>query len=115
LFLDVDDLLDPLEMRRQRTSVALARSITCPTCFDVGRGLRCGDRRLDIFEPELKLVDLELLRAGAEAMAHERVEHRPEPGDLGISVVGASGLLENQPAQHLDIIGKVGLDQHESR
>jgi hypothetical protein len=46
-------------------------------------------------------------------VAHERVEHRSQPDNLGIGVVGASGLLDDQRTQCLDIVGKVCLGQHE--
>jgi hypothetical protein len=62
LALDVNDLLDPLQMRRQRASVALARPVGRRRArLRVVGGLGAGDRRLDILEPQLQLVDIELL------------------------------------------------------
>jgi hypothetical protein len=47
-------------------------------------------------------------------VAHERVEHRPQPGNPGIGVLQLSVLLEDERAQRFDVVGKVCLGQHEA-
>ena len=77
LVLDIDDLLDPFEMRGQRATVGLARVIGLglPGCrFACGTCLT--QSRLDIFQAELKLVGIELLGTSTEPMTHEGVDDR---------------------------------------
>lgn len=86
-FLDVDNLLDPFELRGQRAAVDLARTVT--------PGLRrhrlaCGaglaQCRLDILEAKLKLVWIELLGLAPEPVPHERIDDRLQPLDLSIGL-----------------------------
>jgi hypothetical protein len=92
LVFDIDDLFDPFEMRGQRTAVGLARTIG--TGFSALRfvsGLGLGQGRLDILKAKLKLIGIELLRPGAEPMAHERIDDRLEPFNLCIGLALGKG------------------------
>lgn len=110
---DIDEPLDPFEMGRQRATVDLARPITAGlTYLGFVRGLGMGERRLDILKPQLQLVRIELLGTSPEPVAHESVEDRLEPGDLGIGGLQLLGLLDDDRAQRVNVVGKVGLDQH---
>jgi hypothetical protein len=120
--LDIDSLFDPLEMRGQRTPVGLAGTIAArPTRLRFAGGFGLGQRCLDIFEPELQLVGIELLGTGAEAMAHEGVENGLQPLYLGIGRcpcdlqrIEFASLLEDERTQRVNVIGKVCFHEHES-
>ena len=61
LVLDIDDLLDPFEMGRERTAVALAGALGgSPACLVPGM-LGFSQRRLDFFQRKLELIRIELL------------------------------------------------------
>src|SRR5215469_14532375 len=67
LVVEIDQLLDALEMRRQRTAVGLAWSFarlagTVDRCFDLSQS------GLDIFEAEVELIGIELLGTPSEAV-----------------------------------------------
>ena len=58
---DIDDLLDPFEMGRERTAVALAGALGgSPACLVPGM-LGFSQRRLDFFQRKLELIRIELL------------------------------------------------------
>ena len=121
LIFDIDDLLDPLEMGRQRPAVGLAR----PFALRLGhRGISCGvhaaKRRLDILQGELELIGVELLGLAAEPVPLEGLEDRLQPLDpgiglaLGIGEIGqCAGLFEDERTQRVNVIGKVHLEEHE--
>ena len=75
LVVDVDDLLDALEMRRQAATVGLARpSRTRRSRFDARLDPR--QRRAELLEHQLELVAALLLRAGTEPVPLERGDDR---------------------------------------
>lgn len=115
LILDIDDLLDPFEMRWQRTAVGLARAIAlglgrcCITCC-----VHATQRGLDILQPKPELIRIELLGLTAEPVPLEGLDDRLQPLDpgvglaLGIGKIGqCAGLFEDERAQRVNIIGKV--------
>jgi hypothetical protein len=120
LILDVDDLLDPFEMRWQRTTVVLAwafapglghRGITC--------SLRATERGLDILQRQLELIGIKLLGLAAEPVPLEGLDDRLQPLDpsiglaLGIAEIGqCAGLFEDERTQRVNVIGKVRFHQH---
>jgi hypothetical protein len=125
---DIDNLFDPLEMGRQCAAVGLAWPLVGGTVRHrfAGRS-RVPQRRLDVFQAELELIGIELLGAGPKTVAHERCDDRLEPLDLGIGLAlgdrqigrrGAflrqhPGLLEDQCAERIDVLGKVRLHEHD--
>jgi hypothetical protein len=69
--LDIDDLLDPFEVRGQRSAVDLARTIGAGSaCLLLGM-LGFGQRRLDFLEAELELIGIELIGTAPETVALE--------------------------------------------
>ena len=95
LVLDIDHLLDPRQVRRQRTAIAFDRLGTRRACRAV---LLWRDRRrrrrfqqrsllrhrlLQILDPELHRRFAELLRAPAEAIALQCRDDQPLTLDLG--------------------------------
>lgn len=101
LVVDIDDLLDPLEVRRQRTAVGLAGTIALGLSCSSRTG--CAKCRLDILKAKLELIGIKLLGLAAETVAHERIDDRLQPLDLCVSfalgnrhVSKLAGLLERQ-------------------
>ena len=86
LVLDVDDLLDPRQVRRQRTAVGAA--LRCPVGA-LGRisrllaGEALGLDLLGLLEPEQQLVDRQALGPAAEAMALQLLDDLAQPLVLG--------------------------------
>ncbi|GAY21268.1 hypothetical protein SFOMI_1805 [Sphingobium fuliginis] len=120
LVLDIDDLLDALEMCGQRAAVGVARS---SGVLLAGRGITrrasLAQRRLYVLEAELELIGIELLGTPAEAMAHEGIDDRLQPLDLGIGLAlgegdlgELAGLFGGERAERFDVLGKVRLCQH---
>ena len=69
-------------------------SPTLPGCR-LACGTRVAERRLDIFKTELQLIGIELLGTGSVPMAHERIDDRLQPLDLGIGLaLGGHDLRE---------------------
>ena len=120
LVLDIDNLLDPLEMRRQRATVGLA--------WSVGPGLAgcrvacrtsLAKRRLDIFKANLQLIRVKLLGTCTEPVAHEGIDNRLQPLDLGVCVAlgrrnfgELAGLLKGERTQRFNVFGKVRFHEH---
>ena len=115
LVLDIDNLLDPLEMRRQRTAVGLA--------WSVGPGLAgcrvacrtsLAQRRLDIFKAKLQLIRVKLLGTRTEPVAHEGIDDQLQPLDLRVCLAlgghhfgELAGLLKGKRTQRFNVFGKV--------
>ncbi len=59
LVLDVDDLFNPLEMSRQRTTVGLARPLGTSWARLLPGLLSLGQSRLDFLQTELKLIGID--------------------------------------------------------
>ena len=117
---DIDDLLDPLKMGGQRSAVGLARAFALRL---VHRGITCSvltaQRRLDILQGEFELIGVELLGLTAEPVPLEGLENCLQPLDpgiglaLGIGEIGqCAGLFEDERTQRVNVIGKVGLEEH---
>ena len=113
LVLDIDELLDPFEMRRQRTTVGLARAIGLglPGCR-FACGTRLTESRLDIFQAELKLVGIELLGTSTEPMTHEGVDDRLQSLDLCVSLAFGEShigkpprLLQSERTKRFNVVG----------
>ena len=82
LILDVDDALDPLEMRRQMPEVLAALRFGArisPVDRRIERGVGSTKRDLDILEEQRELVGIERLGALAEAVTLEGGENLGEP------------------------------------
>ena len=101
---DIDNLFNPLQVRRQRAAVHLARTITLGLNRSSLTG-RTGTTkcRLNILKAELELFGIELRGLAAETVAHERIDDRLQPLDLCVSFalgnrhVGKhAGLLKGQ-------------------
>jgi hypothetical protein len=77
---DVDQHLDPRQMRRQGPAIDLAaRTGASRRRGAVRLGLDGGDGLLDLFDRQHQLVGIEPLRAPAEAMALQFVDDRVQP------------------------------------
>ncbi len=112
--LDIDDLLDPLEMRRKRSTVRLAPALgrnAARLCFACS--LRLSKRSLGILEAQLELIDIELLGTPAEPVALEGFDDCLQALNLGIGALQLPGLLEDECAQRIHVVGKIGLAQHQ--
>jgi hypothetical protein len=103
LVLNVDHDLDPRQVRRQSAAVASGR-------WAVGRrlgrgsgrllgGSDCSDGLLEILEPELQLIAIELLRAATELAALQLLDQRMELLDLGILRRQGGGKLAHRLLQ----------------
>ena len=75
--------------------------------------------RLDILKRKLELIGIELLGLAAEPVPLEGLEDRLQPLDasiglaLGVGEISqCAGLLEDERAQRIDVIGKVRFHQH---
>ena len=89
LVLEVDQDLDPRQVRRQGAQVAPARSRR-PRCIAaLGGGFLCrlgrGDGLLEVFQAKLQLVGVEPLRATAELATLQPPDQEPQLLDLGLS------------------------------
>jgi hypothetical protein len=88
LVLDVDQHLDPRQVRRQGAQVAPARSRRPRWIAALGGGflrrLGRGDGLLEVFQAQLELVGVELLRAAAELAALQLPDQEPKLLDLGL-------------------------------
>ena len=115
LVLDIDDLLDPLEVRGQGPAVGLARTI--------GRGSACrllgvlglGQRRLDFLKAEFELIGIKLLGTAAKAVALEGLDDRRQALNLGpknLERIDLTGLFEDDRAKHFNVTGKVCVHEH---
>ena len=87
LVVDIDNLLDPLEMGRQRAPVGLAQTLgRCPAC--IIPGMFClGQGRLDFFQGQLKLIGIDLLRPAPETMTLQGVDDRLQAFNLSARIV----------------------------
>ena len=117
LLIDIDDLLDPFEMRGQRTTVGLARTVRRRSaCLGAGF-LGGGERRFDFLQGKLELIGIELFGTATEPVALKGLDDRLQARDLGMEGlhrIELAGLFEDKRAQHIDVIGKVRLGQHGS-
>src|SRR5699024_2417939 len=80
LVLDIDDLFDPFEMRRQRSPVGLARSRCAGVLLHgVETGAYAAQRcvEFEFLECELQLIRIELLGARAETVTLECGDDKP--------------------------------------
>ena len=104
--LDIEDDLDPWQMRWQGTAVAL-RWLAPARRLLVGRRLTrdpClgGTERLfDLFQPELQLIRIEPLRMRPVAAAHQLLDYQLQLLDLGIGGVALRPERIALPAQPL--------------
>ncbi len=115
LILDIHDLLDPFEMRRQRTAVGLAHPIAVrPSGLRFGGDLGLGERRLDILETQLQLIGIELFGTAAEPVAPKRLEDRPQTFDFRTGTLELAGLFEDERAERVNIIRQVRFHEHGS-
>jgi hypothetical protein len=111
LVLDVDDGLDPGQMRRQRSAVG---SPPGRALGPGGRrrsfrpGLAGGDLLLDILQAQVQLIGVQGLGAAAEAMALQFLDDLPQPLALG-------PLGEQHGLELVGIIGKSGRGNHEGK
>jgi hypothetical protein len=82
LVLDINNLLDPLKMRRQRTAVGLARLPTWIFARFIAcvHGLR--QSSLGFLQGKLELIGIELFRTTTETMTLQRVNDRSEAFDF---------------------------------
>ena len=103
LVLDVDHDLDPRQVGRQRAAVASGRWATGRRLARrAGRllgGSDRSDRLLEILEPELQLIRVELLRAAAELAALQLLDQRMELLDLGVLRRQSGGKLAHRLLQ----------------
>jgi hypothetical protein len=143
LAVDVEQLLDALEMRRQLAAVgaALLLGAGADRTGGIELGFDLGDGDTEIFHRQLELVVVELLRTGAETVPHEGGDDAAQPRDLGIRFSLGNGVvlgfgidalylrrrvlyLRHKPcrlcaggddhgAEHLGIIGEIGLGEHD--
>jgi hypothetical protein len=109
LVLDIDQGLDPRQVRRQAAQAASAgprrpRSIATPRS---GLLRRLGGRRglLEVLQAELQLVGVELLRAPAELAALQLPDQEPQLLDLGLGRVtlGTDGIPLGQGGSVLSL------------
>ena len=114
LILDVDQDLDPWQVRRQGTKIASPR---CPRgAAPCGGGVLCrlggGYALLEILQAELQLAGIELLRAAAELAALQLPDQEPQLLDLGLRrimllanevALSASGIPLRQNSIALDL------------
>ncbi len=106
LVLDIDDDLEPRQMRRQCAAIAL-RLLAFLGCLlrgwraALGTGLRRAERLFDLLQPELELVRIELLRMRPVAAAHQLLDDQLQLLDLGIGGVALRPERIALPAQPL--------------
>ena len=99
LILDIHDLLDPFEMRRQRTAVGLAHRITArPSGLRFAGGLGFRERRLGILKAQLQLILIELLGTAAEPMTPKSLDDRPQAFGFRVGTLELAGLFEDERA-----------------
>ena len=118
---DIDHHLFARKMRGQCTTVDVPfeccrRFGACRSVL-LGRGLRCRDRLLHIFECEHQLIGIEPLGAATEAVALQLLDDRHQASDLVLRVVlrisrcseflgMTCALRKNESAQRLCISGE---------
>ena len=119
-FLDIDNLLDPLQVCGQRAAVGLARSLaSCRSGRRLAFRPRLTKRGLDILKAQLQLLGVELLGSRTEPMPHESIDDRLQPLYLsvGLALGGHElgelpGLLKGERAQRFDVLGKIRFHEH---
>ena len=102
LALDVDDRLDPRQMRRQRAAVgaALARGLRAHRRrLGLGLGRRLGFALLDLFQSQQQLIGRQRLGAAAEAVALQLLDDLDQP-------FGPDALGDQHRLQRFGIVGK---------
>jgi len=91
LVLDIDHDLLARQMQWQRATIdipfACCRRFGARRSVLLGRGLRCCDRLLHIFECEHQLIGIEPLGAATEAVALQLLDDRHQARDLALRVV----------------------------
>ena len=107
MVLDVDHHLIAGQMRRQSAVIAI-RSSFAPLPLRVlprGRRVLCrlvfGDGLLEVLQPELELVRVELLGAAAELVAHQALDQQPQLVVLGMQFRMLLRRRGDDLAQHL--------------
>ena len=102
-------------MRGQRTAVGLAHTMGAGTAHLLPGPLGLGQRRLDFLDAKLELIGIELLGTAAETVTLQGLDDRPQALDFGLKDlerVEFTGLFENEQAQRVNIVGKVGFHEH---
>lgn len=95
-------MFDPLQTDRQRTTVALAQPVGRRSArVRVARCLSAGDRRLDILMSSCT-------RPATSFSDRAPMRWRTNASSIALSRVSSASALS------LDIIGKIGFDQHEA-
>jgi hypothetical protein len=75
--LDINNLLDPFELHRQRAPVGLARAaLTGSPRNRIQTGIHTRQRGIEFFERELELIVIELFRSRPETVALEGGDDR---------------------------------------
>jgi quercetin dioxygenase-like cupin family protein len=92
LVLDIDDDLEPRQMRRHGAAVALRRlavdrRLLAGWRLALDARLSGAERLLDLFQPELQLIRIELLRMCAVAAARQLLDEQLQLLDPGIGRV----------------------------
>lgn len=115
-FFDIDNLFDPLEVGRQRTTVGLARPLGKSPARLVPRMLSLGQGRLDFLQGKLELIGIELLGAAAEPVALEGLNDRLQAIDFcpeDHERIELAGLFEDERAKRCNVVGNVRFHEHE--
>jgi hypothetical protein len=105
--LDVDHHLVAGQMRRQGAVIAIGSSFAPLPLRVLSRGRRVlcrlvlGDGLLEVLQPELELVRIELFGAAAELMAHQTLDQQPEFVVLGMQFRMMLCRCGDDLAQHL--------------
>ena len=89
LALDVDDDLVARQVCRQRTAIAVGHLGAPPSLRWLRRifgGVAFGGTLLRILQDELQLIEVELLRTGAIAMAQQTLDQQPQLLVLGLQL-----------------------------
>ncbi len=117
LILDIDDLLDPLQVSRQRAAVGLARAIRRGPASLLHDVLGLGQSRLDLLEGKFELIGIELFGPAAEPVPLQGLDDRLQAFDLGLKNlqrIKLAGLFEDERAERFDVVGKVRFHEHGS-
>ena len=112
--LDVDDLLDPGQVRRQRSAVATPPGGALLAALGIsgfGGGHVLGLALLHVLQRQLELIDRQALGSAAEAVALQLLDDLPQP--LGLGRVRRA-LGDEQRLQRRGIV-RQGLGQHRHR
>ena len=115
-FFNIDNLLDPFEMGRERTAVGLARPLGRSPARLVASMLSLSQCRLDFLQSKLELIGIELFGSAAETMALQGVDDRLQALDFSLENlegIELAGLFEDKRAERFDVLGQVRFHEHE--